>query len=438
MNYVNIIGAGLAGTEAAWQLAKRGILVNLYEMRPHKMTPAHKTSLMAELVCSNSFRSDSLENAAGLLKKELSMLDSLIIQTARCSSVPAGGALAVDRKKFSEIITEKIISNKNINIINEEIENIPDDAPTIIASGPLTSKSLSENIKKFIGEKYLHFFDAVAPLITKDSIDFSKVFRASRYGKGDGNDYLNCAMTKDEYDIFYQELIKAEVHKPKDFEKEVYFEGCMPIEVMAKRGYQTLLYGPLKPVGLINPQNGEQPYAVVQLRKENVAETLFNIVGFQTSIKWEDQKKIIRLIPGLQRAEIERFGVMHVNTYISSPRILLNTFQTKKKSNLFFAGQITGVEGYIESTASGLAAGINASLFIKGKKTISFPKETSIGALSNYIVSANPDKFQPMNINFGLLPELKEKIKNKKNKKQKLSERAIEYLNTFISEKEIL
>lgn len=360
------------------------------------------------------------------------MLDSLIIQTAHKTIIPAGGALAVDRKKFSEIITEKINSDKNINVINKEVKYIPDDALTIIASGPLTSEGLLKSIQKFTGEKYLHFFDAVAPLITKDSIDFSKVFRASRYGKGSSDDYINCPMTQNEYDNFYNELINSEILKPKEFEREIYFEGCMPIEAMAKRGYQTLLYGPLKPVGLINPENGKQPFAVVQLRKEDAAETLFNLVGFQTSIKWKNQKKIINMIPGLQNAEVVRFGVMHLNTFISSPKILLNTFQTKKNSKLFFAGQITGVEGYIESTASGLVAGINASMLMADKNTVSFPSETAIGALSNYIASANPEKFQPMNINFGLLPELNEKIKNKKLKKQKISERSIEQMNYFI------
>jgi len=437
MTTVNIVGAGLAGVEAAWQLAKRGIKVKLYEMRPQKMTPAHKTGLMAELVCSNSFRSNALENAVGLLKREMEILDSLIMKVANVTAIPAGGALAVDREKFSERITELITTHENIELVNEEVSEIPQGAPTIIASGPLTSASLSKAIKDFTGEEYLHFYDAAAPIVTKESIDFSKVFWASRYGKGDGADYLNCPMTKEEYAKFYNTLVTAEMHKPKDFEREIFFEGCMPIEVMAKRGPETLLYGPLKPVGLIDPKTGEQPYAVVQLRKENESGSLFNLVGFQTSLKWGEQKKLVQLIPGLEMADIIRYGVMHRNTFIVSPKILKKTLQTKKDPSIFFAGQITGVEGYVESASSGLVAGINCAMLVTGKKPLDFPNTTAIGALCNYIVSANPESFQPMNVNFGLLPALNKKIRPKSLKKQKISERALNDLQDFIRKEQI-
>lgn len=430
---VVIVGGGLAGSEAAWQLAQRGVKVYLKEMRPVVMTPAHKTDLLAELVCSNSFRADNLDNAVGILKEELRILKSLIIKCADETRLPAGGALAVDRERFARMVTEMIKGHENIEVSIEEVKRIPDYRPLIIASGPLTSDSLAKSILEITGSRYLHFYDAAAPIVTKESIDMEKVYWASRYNKGEAA-YLNCPMTEDEYKAFYNFLVTAEIKKPREFENEVYFEGCMPIEIMAKRGYKTLLFGPLKPVGLINPKNNTLPYAVVQLRKDNLEGTLFNLVGFQTSLKWSHQKKLIRMIPGLEKAEIVRYGVIHKNTFINSPEILKPTFQLISQNDVFFAGQITGVEGYVESTASGLVAGINCYRLLKGKRPIVFPTTTAIGALSNYITRPGSGDFQPMNINFGLFSPLGKTIKDKKLKKTLMSKRAIEDLLETIAD----
>ena len=425
---VGIIGGGLAGSEAAWYLANKGVKVNLYEMRPKKMTPAHKTGNLGELVCSNSLGSKELSTASGLLKKEMELLNSLIIKAAKEAYVPAGQALAVDREKFSKFITETLENHKNVNIIREEIKDINDLSEDIIliASGPLTSENLSNSLKNLIGENYLYFYDAIAPIVYADSIDFSKGFWGSRYGKG-GNDYFNLPMTKEEYERFYKALISAQQVPLKDFERN-YYEACLPIEEIARRGKETLLYGPLKPVGLIDPKTGKRPYAVVQLRKENKEGTLFNLVGFQTKLTYPEQKRVFRLIPGLENAEFARLGQIHRNTYINSPRLLNKDLSLKKKDNIFFAGQITGVEGYSESAASGIYAAINIFRKLNGKEPLIFPKETMIGALINYITDENKKEFQPIGANFGILPPLKEKIKDKKLKRLKYSERALESL----------
>jgi len=433
---VTIIGGGLAGCEAAWQLAKQGIRVKLYEMKPHKYSPAHHSPNLAELVCSNSLRSDQLENAVGLLKEEMRMLDSIIMYCADKTRVPAGGALAVDRNKFSEMVTEIIKNNDLIEIIHEEIETIPEDEYVIIASGPLTSETLSESIRKFTGDEYLYFYDAAAPIVTYESIDRSRVYKAARYGRGEA-DYINCPMTRDEYLCFWNELVRAETAELKSFEKQIVFEGCMPIEVMARRGEQTLLFGPLKPVGLPDPKTGKEPYAVVQLRQDNTEGTLYNIVGFQTHLKWGEQKRVFGLIPGLENAEFVRYGVMHRNTFINSTKLLNSIYQTRKNDKVFFAGQITGVEGYIESASSGLVAGVNMARRVKGLEPIVFPRETAHGALSHYISDACISKFQPMNINFGLMPPLETKIRDKREKNRKIAERALNMLKDIIEKYEL-
>lgn len=432
MKKVIIVGAGMAGSEAAWQVANRGIKVDLYEMRPVKSTPAHKTEKFAELVCSNSLRGAGLENAVGLLKEEMRQLDSIIMESADFNRVPAGGALAVDREGFSQYITDKIKGHKNITVINKELEAIPqeENAITIIASGPLTSDLLAKSIGNLTGQEYFYFYDAAAPLISKESIDMTKAYRASRYGKGTA-DYINCPMDKEEYEAFWTELTNAELAPIKEFEKAKFFEGCMPVEEMARRGIDTLLYGPLKPVGLEHPQTGKRPYAVVQLRQDNAADSLYNIVGFQTHLKWPEQKRVFGMIPGLENAEFVRYGVMHRNTFINSPELLRPTLQFKDRDDLLFAGQMTGVEGYIESAASGLVAGINAAYLAKGEKTVVFPTETAHGSMCNYITSAVAKHFQPMNANFGLMPALNERIRDKKLKKQKIAERALEFLADF-------
>ncbi|KKI92592.1 tRNA (uracil-5-)-methyltransferase [Bacillus sp. SA1-12] len=421
---VNVIGAGLAGSEAAWQLAKRGIQVRLYEMRPVKQTPAHHTDKFAELVCSNSLRANTLTNAVGVLKEEMRILDSVIIKAADECAVPAGGALAVDRHEFAGKVTELVKGHPNVTVINEEVGEIP-SGPTIIATGPLTSKNLSEQLKTLTGEEYLYFYDAAAPIIEKDSINMDKVYLKSRYDKGEAA-YLNCPMTEEEFDRFYEALISAETVPLKEFEKEIFFEGCMPIEVMAQRGRKTMLFGPLKPVGLEDPKTGKRPYAVVQLRQDDAAGTLYNIVGFQTHLKWGPQKEVLSLIPGLENAEIVRYGVMHRNTFINSPRLLKATYQYKDREDLFFAGQMTGVEGYVESAASGLVAGLNAAHLLLGKDLIEFPNETAIGSMAKYITTANPDNFQPMNANFGIFAELPERIKSKKERNEMHANRALE------------
>jgi tRNA:m(5)U-54 methyltransferase len=427
---VIVIGAGLAGSEAAWQLAKRGVNVDLYEMRPKKMTSAHKTQNFAELVCSNSLRANNITNAVGLLKEEMRRLDSLIIKCADATQVPAGGALAVDRDKFSEMITETIKNHPNINVIEEEITQIPKgDIPVVVATGPLTSDALSQDIRTYTKQEGLYFYDAAAPIIEKDSIDMNKVYLKSRYDKGEAA-YLNCPMTKDEFFNFYNALITAEAAPLKEFEKEIYFEGCMPFEEMAKRGEKTLLFGPMKPVGLEDPKTDKRPYAVVQLRQDNSEGTLYNIVGFQTHLKWGEQKRIINLIPGLENANIVRYGVMHRNTYLNSPQLLEKTYKLKEEKNIYFAGQMTGVEGYVESAASGIVAALNA-LYNQEDKQIIFPTETMIGAMANYIVDNTSKNFQPMNANFGIIKPLPERIKDKKEKYERYANRSLEILENF-------
>ena len=421
---INVIGAGLAGCEACYYLAKKGYNVRLYEMRPKKMTPAHKTDKFAELVCSNSLRSDSLENACGILKKEMEMLDSLIIKAARLNKVEAGGALAVDREGYSQYVTNIIKGMPNIEIVNEEIKKIDTTIPTIIATGPLTSSDLCDEIKNLFGCDDFYFFDAQAPIIYADSIDYSKVYLKSRYDKGVAS-YYNCPMTKDEFDKFYNALITAEGVKVKDFEIKV-FEGCMPVEIMAKRGPQTLTFGPMKPVGLMNT-DGKKPYAVVQLRQDDAAKEMYNIVGFQTHLKFPEQKRVFQMIPGLENARFAKYGRMHKNTYINAPKILNPTYQTKKYPNIFFAGQISGVEGYVESAASGIYAAINMDRYLKNKELIVLPASTVMGSMSLYICNASYDGFQPMNANFGIMQNLDIPHK-KKDRKSLYAQRALQIM----------
>ena len=434
MKNVIVIGAGLAGSEAVYQLAKRGYNVKLYEMRPRKMTSAHKTEGFAELICSNSLRAAGIENAVGLLKEEMRKLDSLIIKAADATRVEAGGALAVDRDAFSKYITDTIKNMKNVEIIYEEVTKIP-DGPVIIASGPLTSDSLHIEIQNLLGENYMYFYDAIAPIVTYDSIDMNKVFLASRYNKGEAA-YLNCPMNEEEFNKFYDFLIHADKVIPHDFEMKV-FEGCMPIEEMALRGRQTLLFGPMKPVGLDDPKTGRWPYAVVQLRQDNLAKSLYNLVGFQTHLKFGEQKKLLELIPGLEKANIVRYGVMHRNTYINSKKLLNKGYQLIKNPNIFFAGQMTGVEGYVESASSGLIAGINMAKFLEGKDIIDLDATTAIGALANYISYhaeiEQPDTFEPMNVNFGIFNALEGKV-YKKERKMAYAKRALENLNKILDE----
>lgn len=427
---VNVIGAGLAGSEASLQLAKRGIKVNLYEMRPKKSTGAHKTEKFAEFVCSNSLGASDCTNASGLLKKEMELLGGELIRIARECAVPAGTALAIDRELFSQTVTEKICSNPNINVVKQEVNEIP-DGYTIMASGPLTSDSLAQSIKDFTQSEHLHFFDAIAPIVEKDSIDFDKAFWASRYDKGEAS-YINCPMNKEQYENFYNILMNAPKIELKEFEKNAkFFESCLPIEVLASRGVDTLRFGPMKPVGLVDKRTGEENYAVVQLRQDNSAKTLFNLVGFQTNLKWGSQKELLQSIPGLENVNIVRYGVMHRNTFINSPKILKPTLQTKKSETLFFAGQLTGTEGYTESIATGMLAGINMAKLINGEPLLVLPKETILGALTQYISDENHEKFQPINSNWGIVSPIelpKKERKNKKLKAELISQRSIEYL----------
>ena len=446
-DYITIIGGGLAGTEAAYQIAKQGIKVKLYEMKPKKYTPAHSNKDLAEIVCSNSFKSNLLTNACGLLKEELRRLDSLLIKTADATSVPAGQALAVDREKFAKKITENIKSNKLIEIINEEagedisIKDIAKDGIVIIATGPLTSEPLAKEIQEITGQDKLYFYDAAAPIVTKESIDFNIAFLGNRYEQEKKKDeteekwkervknqdasYINLPMSKEEYELFYNELINAEVVTLHDFEKKEIFEGCMPIEIMAKRGEDTLRYGPLKPVGFDDPRTAKRPYALVQLRQDDKEGTIYNLVGFQTNLKFGEQKRVFSLIPGLENAEFVKYGVMHRNTYINSTVLLDETYNLKKNKNIFFAGQITGVEGYVESISSGMVAALNAIAQFNNTNKITFSNNTVIGALAKYVSTEN-EKFQPMNANFGILPELDTKIKDKKMKYQKMADRSLE------------
>lgn len=432
-NTINVIGAGLAGCEAAYQIAKRGISVKLYEMKPQKHSPAHHLDSYAELVCSNSLRSDQIENAVGLLKEELRTMDSLILRAADATRVPAGGALAVDREGFSQYVTNAISQIDNIEVIHQELSEIPDDNITIIATGPLTSQPMFEFIEKLTGEKHLHFFDAAAPIVTCESINMDKAFRAARYGKG-SDDYINCPMNKEEYEIFYNALVSAESADVKDFEKNMVFEGCMPIESMAQRGKDTMRYGPLKPVGLVDDRTGIRPYAVVQLRQDNKAGSLYNIVGFQTHLKWPEQKRVFRLIPGLENAEFVRYGVMHRNTFIDSPRLLDSTYRMLNNNNIYFAGQITGVEGYIESAASGFVAGVNAAMQCLGRELIKFPSNTSIGALCNYISDSSVKYFQPMNVNFGIFTGIDTAIRDKKKRNSEAAQRSLDIIREMYKE----
>lgn len=433
---VTVIGAGLAGSEAAWQLAERGVQVTLYEMRPQASSPAHHTEQFAELVCSNSLRAANIENAVGLLKEEMRRMNSLIMTCADATAVPAGGALAVDRHKFSAMVTATLEAHPNVTVVREEVTSVPDEGIVIIATGPLTAPVLGEKIKALTGSNDFYFYDAAAPIVTAESLNYDKVFAASRYDKGDA-DYLNCPMTKEEYEAFWQALTTAEAVQPKEFEKEIYFEGCMPVEIMAARGIDTLRFGPLKPVGLVDKRTGVESYAVVQLRKENKDATMFNLVGFQTHLKWGEQKRVFQMIPGLEQAEFVRYGVMHRNTYINSPELLNHAFQLKKEPRLFFAGQMTGVEGYLESAASGLMAGLQAMRYVRGEALIDFPKTMAMGGLSHYISAYEGSNFQPMNINFGIMEPWPGKIRKKKEKNALIAARALEEL-AAVKEKENL
>ena len=436
---INIIGGGLAGCEAAYQVAKRGIKVNLYDMKPNKKSPAHHSDKLCELVCSNSLKAARKESAAGMLKEEMRMLDSLLMKCADKSKVPAGGALAVDREIFSNLVNDEINNNPNITVINEEVTEIPDGI-TIIASGPLTSDLLSDKIKTMFGDS-LSFYDAAAPIVKFDTVDMNKAFFASRYDKGDGDDYINCPMNKEEYLRFYNELINAESAPLHDFDKEHFskdgfkvYEGCMPVEVLAKRGEDTMRFGPLKPVGLTDPRTGNRPYAVVQLRAENAEGSLYNLVGFQTNLKFGEQKRVFSLITGLENAEFIRYGVMHRNTFINSPKLLNPQFNMRDRENLYFAGQMTGVEGYIESAASGIFAGLSMVRRLQGKPAVTLPDTTMLGALSKYISDPTVEKFQPMGCNMGILPELPERIRDKKLKYKMIAERGLADLDKAIEE----
>ena len=428
MEPVIVIGAGLAGSEAAWQLAQRGIPVRLLEMKPKKMSPAHHSASFGELVCSNSLRSDQLENAVGLLKEELRRCGSLIMACADEHRVEAGGALAVDREAFSAAITDKIRSHPNITVEEGEVTQIPEEGQVIIATGPLTSDALSESIAKLFPEsKYLNFFDAAAPLVTFESIDMDSAFFASRYDRGTP-DYINCPMTEEEYEAFWQELIHAQEAEVHGFEDAGVFEGCMPVEVMARRGRNTLCYGPLKPVGLRDPKTGKEPFAVVQLRKDNAQGSIYNIVGFQTHLRWPEQRRVFSMIPALKNAEYVRYGVMHRNTFLDSPRLLDRYYRVRGNERLMFAGQITGVEGYVESTASGCLAAMELAHRLEGKEPVNFPRETAMGAMALYISDGSVADFQPMNVNFGLIPPLGYRVKGKRNKNAEISKRALEAL----------
>ncbi len=420
---ITIIGGGLAGCEAAWQAARRGVAVTLYEMKPEKFSPAHHLPGLAELVCSNSLRGDSLDNAVGLLKEELRRCGSLLMEAAETTRVPAGGALAVDRQLFSDYVTGKINSHPLIQLEHGEITDIPTEGYVIIASGPLTSDALAGSLGDMTGDR-LYFYDAIAPIVTADSLDMNKVFAASRYGKGDGDDYLNCPLNEDEYLRFVDELVRGEKVPSKDFEKVVHFEGCMPVEVSAGRGVETLRFGPMKPVGLVDPRSGGEPHAVIQLRAENREKTMYNLVGFQTKLTYGEQRRIFRMIPGLENVEFVRLGSMHRNTFINSPTLLQSSQQMKNDPRIIFAGQITGVEGYVESVASGFLAGVTTAALARGDEAVIPPPETAMGALMAHITNADARHFQPMNVNYGLFPELPGRVK-KKERRQKLAERAL-------------
>jgi len=429
---VTIVGGGLAGCEAAWQLARRGVGVDLFEMRPARPTPVHQTSDLAELVCSNSLRGNALDQAAGLLKEEMRRLGSLVLRVADEVRVPAGSALAVDRSEFARRITERVESRPEVRIRRQEVPRIPEDPVTIVATGPLTSDSLAEDVAAFVGREHLYFFDAVSPVVEAETIDLGVAFRASRYGKG-GDDYLNCPLDEGEYTRFYQALVAAETTSGQDFEKGLFFEGCLPVEVIASRGPDTLRFGPMKPVGLTDPRTGRRPHAVVQLRQDDLAASHYSIVGFQTHLKWGEQKRVFRMIPGLEGASFVRFGMIHRNTYVNAPLVLEPTFETRRRAGLFLAGQMSGVEGYVESAASGILAGIGAFLRIHGRAPLPFPEDTALGALGRYIARSPADDYQPTNIAFGLLPELPRRIRDKSRRRLALAHRALASLEDFQS-----
>ncbi len=430
MAKVKVIGAGLAGSEAAWQLARRGLEVELYEMKPHKKSPAHHTDTFAELVCSNSFRGDRLENAVGLLKEELRRMGSLIMACADATRVEAGGCLAVDRQGFSDLVTQKIRSHPNITVIEEEITEIP-DGPVIIATGPLTSDGLSKAIGEYFGTDYLHFFDAAAPLVTAESVDMKEAWWQSRYDRGTP-DYVNCAMDKEQYEDFLRELVSAEEAEVHGFEDKRVFEGCMPVEVMARRGPETLRFGPLKPVGLTDPKTGKEPYAVVQLRQDNAAKSVYNLVGFQTHLKFGEQKRVFSMIPALRDAEFVRYGVMHQNTFLQSPKLLDRYYADRRNPLVAFAGQMTGVEGYVESTASGFLAAVAMAARVQGRELPEFPKETAIGALGLYISDGRIESFQPMNINFSIIAPLEQRIRKKAEKNMAIANRSLAIIDELV------
>jgi methylenetetrahydrofolate--tRNA-(uracil-5-)-methyltransferase len=430
---VTIVGGGLAGCEAAWQLARRGVPVDLHEMRPVRQTPVHQTDDLAELVCSNSLRGNALDQAAGLLKEEMRRLGSLIVQVADAVKVPAGSALAVDRGLFAKRVTEAVTALPEVTLHRGEITALPEGAVVIVATGPLTSEALAAEVASFVGQDHLYFYDAVSPVVEAESIDFDRAFKASRYGKG-GDDYVNCPLTVDEYQTFYRELTQAESATVKDFEREFFFEGCLPVEVIASRGEDTLRFGPMKPVGLTDPATGRRPFAVVQLRQDDLAATHYSVVGFQTQLKWGEQKRVFQLIPALREAEFVRFGMIHRNTYINSPSVLTPCFEARKREGLFFAGQMSGVEGYVESAASGLLAGIAAAFRARGETPLEFPVDTALGALGRYISGSDPARYQPTNIAFGLLPELPSRVKDKARRRMALSQRALQTLEAFGAE----
>jgi methylenetetrahydrofolate--tRNA-(uracil-5-)-methyltransferase len=434
MERVTVIGGGLAGSEAAWQAARRGLEVVLYEMRPSSMTPAHSTGDLAELVCSNSLGSNLLDRALGLLKEELRRLGSLIIACADETAVPAGGALAVGRESFARLVTERVRANPLIQVVREEVAVIPEDRPLVIATGPLTSEALSQGIARLTGEQYLHFYDAMSPIVAAESIAMDRVFRESRYGRGDG-DYINCPLDEGQYNRFVEELQTAETIPLREFEKDQrFFEACLPVEVIAGRGRDALAYGPLRPVGLTDPRTERRPHAVVQLRQDDLAGTLYNMVGFQTNLRWEEQERVFRLIPGLERAEFVRFGQMHRNTFINAPTLLDATLEFREEPGIFFAGQITGSEGYVSAVAGGLLAGLNAARRGRGEGLVTFPPTTMIGSLFRYVSAAEPEDFQPMKPNFGLLPPLERRVRDKKRRYQAYAERALEDLEAYMGE----
>jgi methylenetetrahydrofolate--tRNA-(uracil-5-)-methyltransferase len=432
MTRVTVVGGGLAGCEAAWQLARRGVGVDLHEMRPVRATPVHQTADLAELVCSNSLRGNALDQAAGLLKEEMRRMGSLIIRVADEVRVPAGSALAVDRGLFARKVTEAVSALPQVTLHRQETPRIPEGPVVIVATGPLTSDALAAEIAAFVGQTHLYFYDAVSPVVEAETIDFSRTFRASRYGKG-GDDYVNCPLDEPEYDAFYRALTTAECAELHAFDHEFFFEGCLPVEVIASRGRDTLLFGPMKPVGLTDPRTGRRPFAVVQLRQDNLAASHFSVVGFQTQLKWGEQKRVFQMIPGLAQAEFVRMGMIHRNTYVNSPSTLEPTFETRKRRGLFFAGQMSGVEGYVESAASGLLAGVGAAFRARGEEPVGFPEDTALGALGRYIARSDPKHYQPTNIAFGLLPELSQRIRDKARRRMALAERALGSLEHFQS-----